>query len=218
MAEQNDLISEDDPQLPPPVEDELKDRKFADLTQFPKPLPMPDMEEFRKSLPKLRTQKLNTVMTEEGVELDPVSLIGKPIRETIGRVWSTLWGWTGSVKRLLKCDNRGNLIVRPFVWPIGTLTTDTTVCAGNALSMYSWGMWYDHIQITCKGAAFFATFKNEKGDYDNYGFSSKGYYDGTDYWFHLNMFVRCKQFKVQGLGGVGNVTYTLAAKVLSGSV
>ncbi len=78
-------------------------------------MPEPKLPDIMAEIRALRgkVQELETILTEQGVELEPRTPTSLKVKPGISRVWATLWGRDKTSLRIVGVDRIGQLIVRP---------------------------------------------------------------------------------------------------------
>lgn len=109
------------------------------------------MAEIRRLRGKL--QSLQTVLMEQGVELDPATPTSLQVRPGIGRTWATLWGRDKSSLRIVGVDRIGQLIVRPVDFQASISIGKTNSTDASGFAQIDMGEVVDFVAIEARTAA-----------------------------------------------------------------
>ena len=153
-------------------------------------------------------QRLLTPHREGGVDLEPQRSPRRVILNHIQRTWATLWGWTGSEKRLLQCDRFGALQTRgPDMYR--TRQVLVTVPSGSGSRTFDFTETVDHVAYYGHDGPVFADFSvDEVTFYGRRGSVGQAFDIATlSVYNTLELWTTCRYVRMQAEGFM-STTYT----------
>lgn len=103
-------------------------------------------------------QKLRTILTEQGVKLDPTTPPSLTLNPGLSRVWSTMWGRDGNDLRVVQVDGNGQVVTRPPCWEKYTTIHKTPTLDIPNDVIVDFGKVVDFVQVHGYNYSFSAEF------------------------------------------------------------
>lgn len=160
----------------------------------PKPKPPDILAQIRALQGKM--QELETILTEQGVELEPDTPTSLQLRPGIGRVWATLWGRDKGSLRIIGVDRVGQLIARSPRWELCTTTIKVTNFAATGEITVDLGKVVDFVHLATFQCMFWAEFSMKGLVWGNRRYAHYEGHDVTQWHGWLVEYVRCQYVKL----------------------